>query len=80
MKSAQVRFSLRNIFVRDSVDLSMNYFLLVLISLCVVSKVASEDSTDGLFVPSWACQIPGGEDAAKQVAKDHEMIHRGKVK
>lgn len=57
----------------------MNYFLLLLISLCVLSKALAEDSTDGLFVPSWACQIPDGEDAAKQVAKDHGMIHRGKV-
>lgn len=52
--------------------------LLFLITFSALS--AAQDDEDERFVSSWTCEIPGGDHMAKQVAKDHGMIHRGKVK
>lgn len=54
-------------------------FPLILISFSVLIGINASDF-DEIFVPAWGCKIPGGKEVADQVAKDHGMNNRGKVR
>ena len=53
--------------------------LFIAVVLLGTAVLASAGNREGSYADSWAVEVSGGEDKAKEVAEKHGFVYRGKV-